>query len=109
MDSSKLTEQPDDPAMVAELEGGYAVTRARYTRTPRRTWTCGYSFVDNADKAALDNFYRAMRGGSVIFDWVNPQDGQTYAVRFVQNSMRYSYVGKGTNQRWDILFSLKQV
>lgn len=108
LDSRKHSAEHEDPALKQEMEGGYTASRARHTRAPRATWSCGYTYITTADRDALLDFYRQMRGGSTHFDWTNPQDSQVYVVRF-EGKLKETYVGQGTNQRWDIAFQLVQV
>lgn len=107
LDSKKFDYELEDPSMTTEMEGGYVVSRARHTRTPRKTWRCGFTYIDNADRAVVENFWNQVRGRSVVFVWMNPQDNVEYRVRF-KEKMSFTYVGQGSNQRWDVSFSLEQ-
>jgi hypothetical protein len=65
-----------------------------------------------ADKVILDAFYSiSARGGSVVFDWIDPADTSEtpvpYQVRFL-DKLSYKYTGIGPTQRWDVAFSLEQ-
>lgn len=106
-DSAKFEVSKKDPAMRAEMEGGYAVTRARHTRKPPRLFKVAYTSIDNADKTVLDNFYDTVRGGSVIFDWTDPESLVIYQVRF-SGSFILRYAGAGNNRLWDCSFDLEQ-
>jgi phage-related protein len=108
-DSKKFSQELEDPSMQSELEGGYVVSRARHTRAPRRTWSSGFTYIKQAGKAELEAFWNEVRGGSVIFQWRNPQDGQDYLVRFKGgSSLKFTYVGAGTNYRWDVGFTVEE-
>lgn len=96
-----------DPAMRAEMDGGYTVSRARNTRTPRRTFKGAYKNLDNADKAVLEAFYIAVKGGSMIFEWTDPESLTVYLVR-IKSWGGFKYVGYGINRRWDCSFELEQ-
>jgi phage-related protein len=109
MDSSKTSVARENPVQRTELEGGYVATRAKHTRAPRKTWSCGFTFISNADKGALETFWDTVKGGSVAFDWTNPQDSIVYTVRFKGDPLKFSYVGRGTAQYWDVTFDLEQV
>lgn len=106
-DSSNHGEQLEDPSMRAQLEGGYVFTRARHTRAPRTTWPVKYTEIHQADKNTLKDFWTVTKGGALIFDWVNPEDGLTYQVRF-KEPMAFSYKGIGTTKLWDCSFSVEQ-
>lgn len=106
-DSKFFSMTPEDPAIRADIEGGYEVTRPRFTRTPRRTWTSGISFATNTVKQAVEAFWDTVKGGSVVFDWVNPENLVTYQVRFTK-PITYQYVGIGGLSHWDIAFEIRQ-
>src|SRR4051812_39783284 len=107
-DSKKFSVEFEDPAIRSDMEGGYVYSRARFTRQPRRTWTTGYTFIKQQGKVDIQTFWNTVRGGSVIFQWRNPQDGLDYLVRFVGGSLKFNYVGAGTNYRWDVSFSVEE-
>lgn len=106
-DSSKYSVELEDPAMKTSLEGGYVSSRAKHTRTPRKTWKIGYTLITNADKALLDAFWATVRGGSVVFDWTDPVSGTVFQVRFA-DKMNFQYVGRGNNKLWDLTLTLEQ-
>lgn len=107
-DSKNFSLEYEDPSMVSKMDGGYVVSRAKFTRPPRRTWTSGYTSISNSDKAILENFYKSVMGGAVIFDWTSPQDGQVYQVRFVGGSLKFRYTGVGTSQLWDVTYQVQE-
>lgn len=107
LDSSKYEVSRSDPAMRAEMDGGYVVTRARYTRVPRRLFKVGYTYLTNPDKLVLDTFYDTVRGGSLIFDWTDPSSAIVYSVR-LKSPFSFKHVGAGTTRRWDCSFELEQ-
>ena len=106
-DSSKYEVSAEDPAMRQEMDGGYVVSRARFTRPPRKSWKTGFTFMNDTNKLLLENFWASVKGGSVIFDWINPQDNVTYAVRFT-GGLAFRYRGAGNTHRWDVTISLEQ-
>lgn len=106
-DSSKYEVSKKDPAMRAEMEGGYVVSRARTTRRPTRLFKTGFTSITGADKQVLDDFYDLVAGGSVIFDWTDPSSGLVYAVRFT-GSFGFKYAGRGATSLWDCSFELEQ-
>lgn len=107
-DSSKFALEYEDPSLQTKMDGGYVVSRAKFTRPPRRTWTSGYTSISDTDRQTLANFYQAVMGGSIIFDWTCPQDKKVYQVRFVGGSLKFRYVGMGTTQLWDVTYQVQE-
>lgn len=107
LDSAKYEVSRIDPSMSAQMDGGYSVTRARHTRKPRYTFRVAYTDITNADKTVLDAFYDTVRGGSVIFDWIDPASTVSFSVR-LKSPLSFKYVGYGLNRRWDCSFDLEQ-
>lgn len=106
-DSSKYEMSHKDPAMRAEMEGGYTVTRARFTRKPLKLFKIGFTSITGADRTALNNFYDSVRGGSVIFAWTDPESQLPFNVRF-KGDFAFHYTGRGTTRLWDCSFELEQ-
>jgi hypothetical protein len=113
-DSSKYTRALEDVAMKTTMDGGYVVSRAKHTRAPRRTFTSGFTSIRKADKELLEAFYDTVKGGSVIFDWIDPTTQMgvsptpvTYAVRFT-GEFKWQYRGIGPTELWDVTFTLEQ-
>lgn len=106
-DSSKYAVSKKDPAMRAEIEGGYVVTRARTTRKPTRLFKTGFTNITSADKQVLDDFYDTVRGGSVIFTWTDPESLVSYSVRF-KGEFGFKFAGRGAARFWDCSFELEQ-
>jgi hypothetical protein len=106
-DSTQFSIKPEDVAIKSEIEGGYVTSRARHTRTPRKTFATGYKSISDADRQALVGFYNTVGGGSVIFDWTDPVDQITYQVRF-DGDLTFRYVGVGATKLWDVSFQLQQ-
>jgi hypothetical protein len=106
-DSTQFAIKVEDVAIKTEMEGGYVVSRARHTRTPRQTFSTGYKGISDADRTTLQNFYNTVGGGSVIFDWANPVDLVTYQVRFA-SELEFRYAGVGVTKLWDVSFQVQQ-
>jgi len=112
-DSRHYTMTQEDPAIKSEMEGGYVVSRPRHTRKPRKKFTGGFTEIRDADKALLEAFYDTVRGGSLIFDWTDPQSAmnggtpKVYQVRF-EGELRFTYKGIGPTKLWDVTFTLQQ-
>jgi len=108
-DSKHFGVSQADPVKRAEIDGGYAVTRPRYTRLPRKTWTTGFSDLTDAQKDSFTTFWDAHMGGSDSFTYLNPADAVTYTVRF-KGQPKIDYVGMAALRRWEIKgITLEQV
>lgn len=103
-DSSKFKEQAaEDPTIAAPMEGGYVITRPRYTRRPRYNFTTGFTDLSETEKNTFQNFYNAQRGGAASFSYTHPTSGVVYTVRFKKDSMpNFDYAGFGSTYRWNI-------
>jgi hypothetical protein len=106
-DSSKYSIEVEDPAVRTEMEGGYVYTRPRHTRRPRRTFKIGYTYVVDEVKDGILDLWDAASGGSVIFSWLNHEDGITYDVRF-KAKPTIQYRGRLDNRRWDCSFDVEE-
>lgn len=72
----------DDPSIRAPVEGGYEISRPRYTRAPRRVWKTGFSLLNEDDLAALDAFWTTVQGCSAAFHYTLPTTSETVLVKF---------------------------
>lgn len=127
-----LSRQPDrkyysvkheNPVVTTEFEGGYVATRPRNGRSPlRRIWTFGYTDISTADRALLEAFWNAQKGGSKIFIWLDfaawdaaaweaeqagddepDKDPYRYNVRFSKDAqLTFEPKGYGRNLRYDV-------
>lgn len=107
VDSKFTTEETEDVSLKTKIEGGYVVSRAKHTRTPRKTFTTGYTALPPADKATLEAFYNTVKGGSVIFDWKDPVSLAFFQVRFTE-ALSFKYTGIGNSRMWDVQIKLEQ-
>ena len=108
-DSKYFSESSNDPAQRVEVDGGYTLTRPRYTRTPRKTWTTGFTDLTDTEKNEFQTFWDQKRGGSDQFTYLNPANSVTYTVRFA-GQPKIKYTGMGPLRRWDISnITLEQV
>ncbi len=107
-DSKTFKSESADPALRTEKEDGYTITRARYTRAPRKTFTITYRFLDEADRATLESFWDSMRGGSAIFRWRHPITLAWHNVRF-KDSLKLVFTGVGAWNSWDVTLQFEEV
>ena len=80
--SFPLPKKPLDTDLKSGFEGGYEQARPRYTRDLFE-WDVKYPFLLAADKSSLETHVAAVKS-TVIFTWTNPDDGQTYNVRYLK-------------------------
>jgi hypothetical protein len=79
-----LKEDREDAVIRSEMEGGYSITRRRFSRT-RRLFTLGYENLVQNDKDLLDTFFDdTIDGGAIAFDWVEPASSTVVVVRFTK-------------------------
>ena len=108
-DEKNFQDESENPAISSKTEGGYVITRARFTRTPRRTFAVAYSNLSTADKTLLVNFWNQLGGGSDTFWWTHPATGEIIQVRFDPSKTlqfeyaRYQQNPDGTpDHRWNM-------
>lgn len=106
-DSKYYTVTPEDVAMSSKMDGGYVVSRAKFTREPRLTIKTGYTSIGQADATLLLEFYKAVKGSTIIFDWTDPIGSTVLHVRF-SGQLNFQYVGIGNTKLWDVTFSLEE-
>jgi hypothetical protein len=106
-DSKFYDVSQEDVGMKTPLDGGYVASRPRHTRTPRKTFTSGFTSMTNAQKIQLQAFYDTVKGSSLVFDWIDPPSGTVYTVRFT-GELKIKYVGLGPTKLWDCSFQIEQ-
>ena len=100
--AATFTEEHEDVAVKpSEMEGGYQISRPRFTRAPRRTWTFKFTAMRDADKLLLINHWKAVKGRSNIFRWIHPVDLNFINVRFGEMKMGFSRIGFGPLNLWE--------
>lgn len=106
-DSAQFRVSLEDPTIRSKAEDGKEMTRYRHTRTPRKTFMSGFTYVNDTVRQNIDDFWETVHGGSLIFDWTNPENDTVYQVRFME-PIEFKYVGVGDLKRWDIAFKVRQ-
>jgi hypothetical protein len=102
-DSSMFKEALNDPTISKDLEGGWKITRPRYTRKLPPSMTTGFTECTDFEKTLFVNFWNNRRGGSASFTYIHPVSGASILVRFAPNSTPdIAYVGIGPRKRWTI-------
>jgi len=108
-DSSGFSISSADPGVKIKGEGGYATSRKRYTRRPRRTITTKFTAITSDNKDLIEAFWNAKLGGSVAFTYTIPTNDEEIMVRF-SKELKFSYKGMGGTHLWDIAdVSLEEV
>ena len=73
-----------DPTLKNDSEGGYTVTRSRFTRL-RKWFSYEFPYYTSADKATLQTFIDStVVVGTTSFTWTNPLNSTNYIVRFAE-------------------------
>lgn len=102
-DETLYSESSENPAIGSGMEGGYQITRARFTRAPRKTYQTGFTNISHDDKVLLENFWELMKGGAEAFQWPDPIYGINRVVRFeMEQTLEFDYAGFGHRLRWNI-------
>jgi hypothetical protein len=103
---SGYSETPSSDAVSQKNKAsGLPVVIKLFTFDPK-TWKYSLGLVSDADKVTLLTFYNTYK--DVPFDWVNPQDGNTYEVIF-DGVLKCTIAGSdGTNDYWKINLELTQ-
>jgi phage-related protein len=103
LDASSLAESREDPAISpAKMEGGYILSRPRFTRRPRRTWAFMFDLVSDAHKATLEGFWDTVHGSSDMFNWTHPGTAEVIVVRFdpAMSKLKFSRIIPGAVGVW---------
>lgn len=93
-----------DNSLKSETVSGYTITRKKYSRQ-LKTFSVNYPAMHSGDLQSLQTFYQQCNGGAATFNWICPDDNNTYTVRFDSNLMRESV----SNIYWSVSFKLAEV
>lgn len=96
--------KPDDPAIRSDAEGGYTLTRPRYTRI-RKEWSLKWNAMTAAQLSTLLTFWGTVKGGSIFFTWTAADDDVSKTVRFA-GSPEYSLIAPDT---YEVSVSIQEV
>lgn len=99
-DSSKFGFQMEDVGVRSPMEGGYVLTRPRHTRTPRRTWTTGFTDISNDEKLILEAFINE-HGTFKAFTYIVPVGSENVNARF-KEMPKFEFAGWPQNPRWNL-------
>jgi hypothetical protein len=57
LDAASFVASTEDPSIPpSDMAGGYSISRPRFTRTPRRSWSFKYVDMSDASKATFEAF-----------------------------------------------------
>jgi len=102
IDASSFSQESENLAVATETDGGYVITRSKFTRRPRRVFMFKHTDISEAERNTLQDFWDARKGGVGAFDWTHPVTLVVYNVRFSpEMKLKFSRSGYGTNHRWD--------
>jgi hypothetical protein len=103
LDATTFTSEQENVALpAAEMEGGYTITRPRFTRAARRTFSWQYREMRDADKAALESFWNQVKGSSAMFQWTHPISGEVISCRFQDGmKLKFKRIGFAHINVWD--------
>jgi hypothetical protein len=100
---SKIDIDLEDNSLRSDQEGGYQISRARYTRI-RHKINLTYPILTNADKIALNNWQLSLMGGSDKDTWTDPMTSITYTIR-LDKPIKFSAV---TTYMWSCEFQMNE-
>lgn len=95
-----------DPTIRSPQEAGYILTKARFTRIPKK-WHISYETLQNDDKISLENFETARKVGAESFNWTNPKNSIVYVVRFLA-PISFGFNSQ-SSMYWKAEFDLEEV
>lgn len=102
-DSAQFNIEVENVAHASKMEGGYVISRPKFTRTPRKMFTTGFTFITQAQYEELVTFYETKFGGSDTFTYTDPASAVEYTVRFSPDyELKAKYKGAGATRRWDV-------
>ncbi|GAL22937.1 hypothetical protein JCM19235_1238 [Vibrio maritimus] len=99
-DSSKFNMTPEDKGLTSDTDGGYAYSRPRHARKPRRTFDTGFTDIDETQKAKLENFFNE-HGTYKIFTYTIPDTEETIQAR-LGKAPKVMYKGYGGVHRYNV-------
>ena len=89
-----------DPTLRNETDGGYVVTRAKFTRLVNK-WHVLYKYITNTDKSTLETFENDVKVGTDAFYLTEPVTGVVKTVRFL-NKIEFPKASLYWNAEFDI-------
>lgn len=107
IDANLFNEAYIDNTIRSNTDGGYELTRKRFTRPQLRRFKIGWTDLSDADYSTLKTFYDSVETHS-IFQFTHPTTAVVYNVRF-ESPIEPKYMGAGLFFRWNVNAILKEV
>lgn len=104
---SVVSTQQSDHVTIFTSPGGLA-QRVYRTAQPLKQWSVVLHYLDESELAALWSLWEDREGRAKPFRWTNPDDGQTYFVRFGSSTLAVARLNTPT-KAWSATFELVQV
>ncbi len=99
----------EDSVIRSPMEGGYEVTRQKFTRV-RRTWDIVYNYLPSSDVTTFNTFVEScVHGGADAFTWTIPGSTVTATVRFKEPPEVSIYDKSGTGYMYSAKFTVTEV
>ena len=77
--------------LVSEFENGVEQRRAKWAN-PLRRWRLFFKIRTQTEMENVRDFFISKKGALSSFTWENPNDGQTYTVRFEEDGFKLKRV-----------------
>jgi len=101
---------PEDAGLATDMSDGYAVSRARFTRS-RLTFSVTYTALSYSDLEKIIDFYReTIYGTALAFNWTNEDPNSKYYNTIF--TVRMTELGEPSFTQphwWSISFKVVQV
>lgn len=110
-------EGPDYPLSItsvtstikSEMEGGYVVTRSKYTRS-RKKWNLKWSMLPYSHYNFLERFFSiVVLGAANSFIWPHTMTGVLYTVRFEEDELNFNLSTPGVTGFYEGSVTLVEV
>jgi len=82
-------ETPEFHTLLTQFENGAEQRRAKWS-SPRRKWRLVFRNRYKSEYEAIRDFFIEKMGAYGSFTWDNPNDGNTYTVRFEEDGITFS-------------------
>jgi hypothetical protein len=96
-----------DPAIRSEMEAGYVISRARFTRMTYK-WHVKLASISTENKNTIFAFEAGTKGGADSFTWYDAAN-TAQTVRFLPTGIVYTPVPNTNYAFWDLEFDLEGV
>ena len=98
----------EDSTLRNTTDGGYQVTRPRYTRNSIRIFKTGFTWISEADRQKLLDFIDEKKLGGSAFTWIDPVSNSQFNVKLAE-APKFTYNGIANIALWNVEFTFRQV